>query len=97
MTPEELAAEYAKFNFSDRFMFYKLTQIMDGRNIQLGTTTGTQIGTATDQKVAFHGITPVAQQSALSDLVTGGGDNDGTARTRCNDITAVLKAYGLIA
>jgi len=79
------------------FAVYKDLQMQDGVNVQTGTTTGTKIGTGTTEKVGFHGITPVVQQGALSNLVTGGGDNDGTARSRCNAITAVLKAYGLIA
>jgi hypothetical protein len=33
----------------------------DGANIALGTTTGTQIGTASSQKLGFWGATPVAR------------------------------------
>lgn len=40
----------------------------DATNVVLGSTTGTQIGTATSQKVGFLGATPIARQVATSDL-----------------------------
>ncbi len=42
--------------------------ITDAKNIVLGLSTGTQIGTATTQKVAFLGSTPVVQQANSVDL-----------------------------
>jgi len=36
---------------------------LDGVNLTFGTTTGTQIGTAVGQKLAFYGATPVVQQT----------------------------------
>ncbi len=53
-------------------------------NIALGTGAGTQIGTATGQKLAFWGITPVAQQV----LATG-------AAKTADDIIALLQLLGL--
>jgi hypothetical protein len=44
--------------------------VTDATNIVLGTTTGTQIGTGSTQKIGFFGATPVAQQAAASDLGT---------------------------
>lgn len=44
--------------------------LTDGANIALGTTTGTQIGTATTQKLAFFGATPVVQQGNNTDIFT---------------------------
>jgi len=41
-------------------------KIADAHDIELGTTTGTQIGTATSQKLAFYGITPVVQPTAYT-------------------------------
>lgn len=32
-----------------------------GKNIAFGTTTGTKIGTATNQKLAFYNSTPIVQ------------------------------------
>lgn len=100
MSPEERIAQLEerldKMEKVQKFTIYKTLQMLDGRDIQAGKTTGTTIGTETTQKVGFHTAKTV-QQSALSDLNTVGGDDDSTARNRCNAITAVLKAYGLIA
>lgn len=40
--------------------------ISDTKNIILGTTTGTKIGTATTQKIGFYNATPVVQPSAVT-------------------------------
>ncbi len=82
--------------FSDRYVFQRSLQIMDGRNIQLAKGTGTQIGTDTDQKLAFFGGTPVVRQNNISDP-TGGSDIDSQARTAVNSIIDTLQAYNLIA
>ena len=37
--------------------------LVEGGDLVLGTTTGTQIGTATTQKLAFYGDTPIVQPS----------------------------------
>ena len=70
---EELEGVIEKLNKSDRYTFLKLLQLLDGRNIQLGRSTGTQIGTDTDQKLGFYGVDPVDQPATVSDP-TGGGD-----------------------
>jgi hypothetical protein len=46
------------------------TGITDAKNIILGTTTGTKIGTATTQKLAFYNSTPVVQATALTTQLT---------------------------
>ncbi len=43
----------------------------DGKNIILGTTTGSKIGTATTQKLGFYNATPIVQVGASVDVVTG--------------------------
>lgn len=45
--------------------------ITDGKNIVLNTTTGTQIGTGSTQKLGFLGATPVAQISGSTDVLAG--------------------------
>jgi hypothetical protein len=45
-------------------------QITDARNVVLGTTTGTKIGTATTQKLGFYNATPVVQPTAVADITT---------------------------
>lgn len=51
---------------SDRYTFQKHIQMFDGRNIQIARGTGTQIATAADQKIAFHGASPVVQAGFIS-------------------------------
>jgi hypothetical protein len=45
-------------------------KIDDAKNVILGTTTGTKIGTATTQKLGFYNATPVARQAALTTQLT---------------------------
>ena len=44
----------------------KTLELIDGHNIQFGTTTGTKIGTSTSQLFAFYNTTPVNQPNALT-------------------------------
>lgn len=55
----------------DRIVLDKKVQILDARNVQLGRTTGTKFGTAADQKLAFYGITPLAQQTGVAVSAAG--------------------------
>ena len=48
----------------ERFTIYKTMEFLDGRNIQLPTTTGVKLGTASTQKLGFFGATPVVKQTA---------------------------------
>lgn len=81
---------------SDRYIFHKTVQYLDGRNIQFATGTGTKIGTEPTQKLAFWGDTPIAQPSAIADVSGGGGDSDGTARSKINALLAALRTTGII-
>lgn len=81
---------------SDRYVFTKLIQMLDGRNIQVGKTTGTKIGTETSQKIGFFGVTPVVQQNAVTPA-TGGAVIDGPARTAINTVITILQTLGLTA
>ncbi len=87
--------ELANLILTDRYAFDKNIQILDKYNIQLGRTTGTKIGTATDQKLGLWGATPVVQQAKIADP-TGGGDAgvDSSARTAIVAIIDVLEAIG---
>lgn len=78
---------------TDRFIWKKLLQFLDGRNIQFGRTTGTMIGTAADQKLGFFGHAPVAQQSHIS-APSGGATVDTNARTTINSIISLLQTFG---
>lgn len=61
---------------SDRYTFQKDIQMLEERNIQVGKSKGTQIGTEAAQKVSLHGVAPTIQQSKINDptvsAVTGG-------------------------
>lgn len=86
---------------SDRYQLQKLLQIWDGRNIQLGTTTGTQIGTGATQKLAFFGATPIAQpaEAAVANVQSGAyvqADVQSIADL-ANSLRTTLHNYGLTA
>lgn len=89
---------------SDRFTFEKLIQILDGRNIQLGKTTGTKIGTETSQKLAFFGGTPVILQTTTSQTPATFAANTSLIANdsatwngyTIGDIVAILQAYKLL-
>jgi hypothetical protein len=83
-----------------------------GNNIVLSTTTGTKIGTATNQLLGFYGTTAIAQPSSTglgtTGFVGGGGGNTvhadstftggvGTTAYNISDIVKHLKNLGLIA
>jgi hypothetical protein len=59
-----LEAQLAQLLKSDRMVLERTLQMADGRSIQVGTTTGTRIATATTQKLGFWGLTPVTQPAA---------------------------------
>ncbi|MBI4506892.1 MAG: hypothetical protein HY691_15270, partial [Chloroflexi bacterium] len=79
--------------------------LADGRNVVLATATGTMIGTAPAQKLAFFGATPVAQQPALSPADASAvdaryGPEEASVienlRARVDELEARLQAYGLL-
>lgn len=61
-------------------------------NVILRTTTGTKIGTATNQLLGFWNATPVDQPGAIADA-TGAGD----VVAQLNKVLAALREAGLIA
>ena len=78
----EIVREEVRFFIkSDRFVFEKLVQFAEGKNVQAGTNVGTQIGTTALQKISLYGKTPVVQQVIidLTNSVTIGGGTDGIA------------------
>ena len=68
------------------------TLAADAQNISTDTTTGTKIGTATNQKIGFFDKTPVVQQAAIADATDAA-----TTQARLNDLLATMRAFGLIA
>ncbi len=103
---EELASLLA----TDRYTFQKHLQLFDGRNVQVGRTTGTKIGTETTQKIGFHGKTPTVQGSAVASpstsTVSDAGDTTNNAtinanftniKTAIDDLRTRLSDKGLTA
>lgn len=84
--------------------------IFDGVNLSLGTISGTKIGTATNQKLAFFNAAPVVQPATTGTTLgftAGAGTtvvsgstftgNTGTAAYTIGDIVLALKQLGLLA
>lgn len=96
-----LRQELAYLIRKDRYTFNKLIQILDGRNIQTGLTTGTKIGTATTQKLSLYGVTPIVQQSAITAAPSMSGAYNQTEQQqqsdRINNLITALENIGIIA
>lgn len=82
----------------------------NGRDFILDATTGTKIGTASSQKLALWGVTPVVQPSGTGETVgfaagSGTGVNDDSTFTgnfggtayNLNDVVKALKQIGALA
>lgn len=86
---------------TDKYVFSKLMKIVEGKNIQLGTSVGTQIGTATTQKVAFLGATPVSRQSSIASPSAISGTyvqaEVASIKTAVDALITTLETFGFIA
>jgi hypothetical protein len=69
-----------------------LFTIADALNIEVGTTTGTKIGTATTQKLGFWNATPVVQPTAVADATDAA-----SVITQLNALLSRMRTLGLIA
>jgi len=82
----------------------KIFDFIEGTTFKLGTTTGTKIGTATTQKLAFWNKTPIIQPTTGitgATLVGGGGttitDTDTFGGYTLQQIAAALINTGILA
>jgi len=95
---ENILADLA---YSDRFIFQKNIQILDGRSIQTSSDSGTRICTAATQKIAFWGKTPIVQAGAIPAPSNPGGvysqSEASSAVTAINNIRTVLSNMGITA
>ena len=59
---------------SDKVLFKRHIELLNGRDIKLGIDTGTKVGTAITQKLGFYNVTPIIQRSgaAQAAIVTTG-------------------------
>lgn len=114
MSPDEVRQiirdELKELLASDRYIFHKTIQMLDGRNIILGKSNGTKFGTESTQKIGFLGATPVVQQTAtgatLGMTTPGGatvqedsafGGSTGTTKYTIHGIVNCLKVFGFLA
>lgn len=93
--------ELSFFLKNEKFVIPRPVQILDGRNIQLGVTNGTEFGNTLKLKqdaLGFYGTSPTTQQNFIADPTGGAGDPgiDANARTAINGILDILIAYGLM-
>jgi len=75
----------------DRFTFRKSIYLDDGRSINFGTVNG---GTIKGKKLSVYGVTPVAQQAAIT-APSGGATIDAEARTAISDLITRIKNFGI--
>ena len=100
MTPEEVRQiiqdELREFLASDRYIFHKTVQMLNGRNIQVGKDDGTKVGTEALQKLGFWGVEPVVQPSSTGEA-SGVNEGAGVALTHTATFTGNFgtKAYTL--
>lgn len=80
---------------SDRFVFSRLLQLMDGRNLQTGRSTGSKIGLSANEKVSVYGVSPVIQGATINDP-SGGATVDTEARNAIDSLINRLQDFGII-
>lgn len=68
---------------SDRYVFSKKIELLDGRKVQLGRSTGNTFGTSPLEKIGFYGHAAFAQQTAAQPYTAA-------------DIGGILKNLGLL-
>lgn len=66
--------------------------IADAKNIAVGTGTGTKIASASTQKIAFYGATPIVRPTAVADATDAA-----SAITQLNALLSRMRDLGLIA
>jgi hypothetical protein len=76
-----------------RVAFHVVGSFADGANLTFGTSTGTQIGTAANQKLAFFGQTPVVQPTLGA--ATAGTSYTSNEQTMLSAVYNAVRALGL--
>lgn len=79
---------------TDKYLQLTGGTMADAANVSLGTSTGTKIGTATNQKLGFWNGTPVAQNAGWT--VTGGYAGDKTFNPESTTLTEVARVLGTL-
>jgi len=76
-----------------RIAFNIVGTVLDGTNWTFGTSTGTQIGTATTQKLGFYGKTPIVQPTMGT--ATASSTYTSVEQGMLNAVHAAVRALGL--
>jgi hypothetical protein len=76
-----------------RVAFAVLGSFVDGVNLAVGTTTGTQIGTASSQKLGFFGKTPIVQPTVGA--ATAGATYTATEQAMLQAVYNAVRNLGL--
>jgi hypothetical protein len=79
----------------NRQAFAVIGSFLDGVNFTFGTSTGSQIGTSTSQKIGFYGATPVVQQTGGS--ATASSSWTSTEQGMLNRAYSALRTLGLLS
>jgi hypothetical protein len=77
----------------NRQCFMVCGSIADGVNLTLGTTTGTQIATAANQKLGFYGATPVVRPTMGA--ATAGASYTSTEQSMLQAVYNAVRTLGL--
>ena len=73
------------------------TTMADAKNIIVGSSTGTKIGTATTQKLGLYNTAPTAQQAHINDAPAGGiGAAEGAWDTAANRDAAIATINAIL-
>ncbi len=95
MTPDQIRELIREeLNSTLASVFSKHLQILDGRNIVVGKTTGTRFGTEDTQKISVYGATPVIRANHIANP-SGGLTTDAEARTAINAILVAIENFGI--
>ena len=76
-----------------RVAFQVVGAFADGVNMTFGTATGTQIGTAANQKLGFFGKTPITQPTL--GVATAGSSYTTNEQAMLNAVYSAIRAVGL--
>ena len=93
----QLIEEYLSlFIKTGKFVFDKDLQVLDGRNIQVGRSVGTSLGTEDTQKTGFHNCA-VVRANHIDNPTGGTGDAiDQASRIAINAILVALENKGIL-
>lgn len=78
---------------SDRYTFLKDIELFNGRGIIFPSDTGAQVGTNSNEKIGFWGVTPIVQPTIVSSpgisSVSGTGD-DSTVNSNFSSLKSAI-------